>query len=68
MSIDALDITLDRGSLTAETRVGDQGNITLENADTLLLRNNSQITTNAIKSATGGNINLTAEGIAVLDV
>jgi filamentous hemagglutinin family protein len=67
LNIDALDITLDRGSLTAETRVGDQGNITLENADTLLLRNNSQITTNAMESATGGDINLTAEGIAVLD-
>ncbi len=67
LNIDALDITLDHGSLTAETRVGDQGNITLENADTLLLRNNSQITTNAMESATGGNINLTADGIAVLD-
>jgi filamentous hemagglutinin family protein len=67
LNIDAQDVTLNQGRLTAETRVGDQGNITLENADTLLLRNNSQITTNAMELATGGNINLTADGIAVLD-
>ncbi|MGL5832690.1 MAG: filamentous hemagglutinin N-terminal domain-containing protein [Waterburya sp.] len=67
LNIDAQDVTLNQGSLTAETKVGDQGNITLNNADTLLLRNNSQITTNAMESATGGDINLTAEGIAVLD-
>jgi filamentous hemagglutinin family protein len=67
LNINAQDVTLNQGSLTAETRVGDQGNITLNNADTLLLRNNSQITTNAMELATGGNINLTADGIAVLD-
>ncbi len=67
LGIDAQEITLDRGSLTAETRVGDQGNITLENTDTLLLRNNSQITTNATESATGGDISIESSGIALLD-
>lgn len=67
IGIDAQEITLDRGSLTAETRVGDQGNITLNNTDTLLLRNNSQITTNATESATGGDISIESSGIALLD-
>jgi filamentous hemagglutinin family protein len=67
LSIDAQDITLDKGSLTAETRVGDLGNISLNNADTLLLRNNSQITTDASAAATGGNITISAQGIAALD-
>jgi filamentous hemagglutinin family protein len=67
LSIDAQDITLDKGSLTAETRVGDLGNISLNNADTLLLRNKSQITTDASAAATGGNITISAQGIAALD-
>ena len=67
LEIDANSINLDRSSLNAETRVGDRGNITLNNADTLLLRNNSQITTNATESATGGDISISSEGIALLD-
>lgn len=67
LSIDAQDITLDKGSLNAETRVGNQGNISLNNVDTLLLRNNSQITTNAAAQATGGDISIDSEGIAALD-
>ena len=66
LSIDAQNVTLDGGSLTAETRAGDRGNISLENADTLLLRN-SQITTRAFESATGGNITLNSDGIVLLD-
>ena len=66
LKIEAQDVTLDRGSLTAETRTGDQGNITIDNADTLLLRNNSQITTNATELATGGNITITSKGIALV--
>ncbi|WP_019503632.1 filamentous hemagglutinin N-terminal domain-containing protein [Pleurocapsa sp. PCC 7319] len=67
LNIEAQNVTLDRGSLTAETRVGEQGNITLNNADTLLLRNNSQITTNAAELATGGDIFISSDGIALLD-
>ena len=61
LNIDTQEINLDRGSLTAETRAGNQGNITVDNANTLLLRNNSQITTNATEQATGGDITITAE-------
>ena len=67
LSIDAQDVNLNSGSLTAETTVGNQGNITLNNTDTLLLDNNSQITTNAIQSATGGDIAISSKGIALLD-
>ncbi|MDJ0741976.1 MAG: filamentous hemagglutinin N-terminal domain-containing protein [Xenococcaceae cyanobacterium MO_167.B27] len=66
LTIDAQNITLDRGILNAETRRGNQGNITINNADTLLLRN-SEITTNATESATGGNITIDSEAIALLD-
>ncbi|NOK70985.1 MAG: hypothetical protein GFH25_541266n34 [Chloroflexi bacterium AL-N10] len=67
LTINAKKITLDRGSLTAETRTGDRGNISLNNLDILLLRNNSQITTNASELATGGDITITADVIAALD-
>ena len=67
LSIEAQNIELDNGSLTAEIQTGNEGNISLDDADTLLLRNNSQITTNATGTATGGNITLDSEGIALLD-
>lgn len=66
-NINAGNVTLDGGTLTAATRVGDRGNITISNADTLLLRNNSEITTNATKQATGGDININSDTIALLD-
>jgi filamentous hemagglutinin family protein len=49
----------DQGSLSADTAAGDRGNITLT-TDLLTLRRNSQITTNATRTATGGNINIDA--------
>lgn len=67
LEIAATSINLDRSSLDAETTVGDQGNISLNNLDTLLLRNNSQITTNATELATGGDIFIGSEAIAALD-
>ena len=67
LNINAQDIVLDRGTLTAETQAGDKGNINLNNLDTLLLRNNSNITTNATKEATGGDININSKGIALID-
>ena len=39
ININARNVTLDRGNITAETREGDEGNINIDNADTLLLRN-----------------------------
>ncbi len=66
LRVSAAAITLrDQGSLSADTAAGDRGNITLQ-TDLLTLRRNSQITTNATRSATGGNINIdAADGFVV---
>ncbi|MDJ0680209.1 MAG: filamentous hemagglutinin N-terminal domain-containing protein [Xenococcaceae cyanobacterium MO_167.B52] len=63
----SIDIVLDNGSFTAETNKGDQGNITIRKAKTLLLDNQSEISTNATREATGGNINIDADVIGLLD-
>ena len=65
--INANVITLDRGGITTETRSRNGGNITLQNADLLLLLQNSRISTSAgIAQAggNGGNITLNANLIA----
>ncbi|WP_206815352.1 filamentous hemagglutinin N-terminal domain-containing protein [Chroococcus sp. FPU101] len=43
--------------LSADTTAG-EGNITLQVSNDTILRNNSQITTNATREASGGNINI----------
>jgi filamentous hemagglutinin family protein len=48
-------VSLDRGTITAASNGGDQGNIQID-SQLLLLRNGSRISTNALGSATGGNI------------
>lgn len=53
-------ILTDNGSLQALVVAGDQGNISLNARDFILLRNNSSITTNASSTASGGNISITA--------
>ena len=50
-------VQLSQSTIQAESRGGDQGNIELV-APVLLLRDRSQITTNATGEATGGNITL----------
>ena len=61
LDITADNISLDNQSfIEANTESGNQGNITL-NTQLLTLRNNSNITTNARGSATGGNITINAE-------
>ena len=67
IEVEANSIELDRGTIEAETIFGEGGNITLSKADTLLLRNNSAITTNATELATGGNITINSNGIALID-
>jgi filamentous hemagglutinin family protein len=53
------------GSLNAETRAGDRGNITI-NSDRILMRDNSRITTNAQNNATGGNITINTNTLVAL--
>ncbi|MBE9046940.1 filamentous hemagglutinin N-terminal domain-containing protein [Pleurocapsales cyanobacterium LEGE 10410] len=67
LEINTRNLLLDNGILTAETQAGDRGNININNASTILLRNNSQITTNATELSTGGDINLSSDVIAALN-
>ncbi|RAM50130.1 MAG: hypothetical protein C6Y22_18905 [Hapalosiphonaceae cyanobacterium JJU2] len=62
----AKDIRLDNNALiTAQTR-GGQGNITLNSRD-LILRRNSNITTNATGTVRGGNINISTGNLVALE-
>ncbi len=65
LQVTARSIRLDnQGALTAKTKAG-EGNITLQAQD-ILLRRNSEITTDATEAASGGNITL--EGLDTLAV
>ena len=67
LNITANEINIDhQGSLKAEVAAGTQGNIDLK-SDLLLLRNNSQITTDASGTATGGNITLETINLIALE-
>jgi filamentous hemagglutinin family protein len=58
LEVTASDIRLDRGTITAETRSGDFGNINLQASNFLVMRDNSNITVTAQGTATGGNIKI----------
>ncbi|MEH1906728.1 S-layer family protein [Nostoc sp.] len=64
LNITANNIFLDnKASLRSEVKGGSQGNIHLQANDVLLLRRDSNITTNATGTSTGGNIDITAGAI-----
>ncbi|MEQ9373026.1 MAG: S-layer family protein, partial [Coleofasciculus chthonoplastes F3-SA18-01] len=54
INIDIRSIFLDQGSISATSLSGEGGNINLKVAETLLLRNNSQISTRAGTESSGG--------------
>ncbi|MBD2680384.1 MULTISPECIES: filamentous hemagglutinin N-terminal domain-containing protein [Nostoc] len=60
LNITARYILLDEGSLTSNNKSGLGGNISLEVRDLLLMRRNSQISTNAEGNGDGGNIRINA--------
>ena len=62
LNINTGSILLDKGTLTSNSQSGEGGNITLQVRDLLLMRHNSQISTNAggDKTAAGGNIAINA--------
>ncbi|MCP6762700.1 MAG: filamentous hemagglutinin N-terminal domain-containing protein [Fischerella sp. CENA71] len=62
----AKDIRLDNRALITATTTGDQGNIFLNSRD-LILRRNSNITTNATGTATGGNIRIVTGNFVALE-
>jgi filamentous hemagglutinin family protein len=67
LNIQANLIRLDnQGTLRAETRAGDRGNINLQARDSLQLQRNSNITANAFGTATGGNVFINAATLAAL--
>ncbi|MEZ2280248.1 MAG: filamentous hemagglutinin N-terminal domain-containing protein [Microcoleus sp.] len=63
LEVTASDIRLDRGTITAETRSGDSGNVNLQVSNFLQMRNNSNITVTATGDATGGNININTRAL-----
>ncbi len=65
INIRAENIRLSEGSITANTLMGDRGNIVLD-ANQIQLRDGSEITTNA-ESTDGGNINIGTDSLTVLD-
>jgi filamentous hemagglutinin family protein len=60
LNINANSILLDRGNLISNSESGKGGNIGLQVRDLLLMRRNSQISTNAGGDKTGGNITIKA--------
>jgi large exoprotein involved in heme utilization and adhesion len=66
LQISANSIQLNNGSLRATTASGEGGNIFL-NSQTLQLRENSNISTEARGSGNGGNININSQIIAALE-
>ena len=63
LEIDAQSASLERGSIRASTLAGQGGNISLDIADNLTLRDESQISAAALGTANGGNININSDFI-----
>ena len=67
LEITAKSILLDGGAtFSAEVNAGDNGNIILD-SELILIRDRSNLTTNATGSATGGNITIDTELLVALD-
>jgi filamentous hemagglutinin family protein len=60
INITARSILLDQGTLTSNSQSGKGGNMALQVRDLLLMRRNSQISTNAGSDGDGGNITIKA--------
>ena len=63
LEVTASNIRLDRGTITAETRSGESGNINLQASNFLQMRDNSNITVTASGNARGGNININTRAL-----
>jgi filamentous hemagglutinin family protein len=66
LTVEANSIRLDNASLRAETRLGTQGNITINSPD-IQLRRGSQITTNSLDTGTGGNITINSNQLVAIE-
>ena len=63
LTVDAETVDLDRGNIRAITTAGEGGNIRLTVAKNITLRNESQISAQAVGDANGGNIDIDANFI-----
>ncbi len=63
IEVEANSLELERGTLQATTAFGEGGNITLQIADQLTLREESTISAQAFENANGGNITIDAQFI-----
>jgi large exoprotein involved in heme utilization and adhesion len=61
LTVTANDLRLNRGRLTAETNATEGANISLQNLNLLLMRNQSLISARAFNNANGGNISISAK-------
>jgi len=68
LTITASSIRLDQGRLTAETQAGSGANISLQDLDLLLMRNQSLISAQAFNDANGGDITIDAENSFIVAV
>ncbi|MEA5538339.1 filamentous hemagglutinin N-terminal domain-containing protein, partial [Limnoraphis robusta Tam1] len=66
LNIEANSIRLNNASLRAETRLGNQGNLTINSPD-IQLRRGSQITTNSLETGTGGNITINSNQLVAIE-
>jgi filamentous hemagglutinin family protein len=66
LNIEANYIRLNNASLRAETRLGNQGNITINSPD-IQLRRGSKITTNSLETGTGGNIRINSNQLVAIE-
>ncbi|OLT62610.1 beta strand repeat-containing protein [Moorena bouillonii] len=66
LDITASSIVLDQATLSAEVNAGDNGNINLD-SQVILMRDGSNITTNATGAATGGNITIDTDLLVALE-
>ncbi|KMW70163.1 hypothetical protein WN50_37420 [Limnoraphis robusta CS-951] len=66
LNVEANSIRLNQASLRAETRLGTQGNITI-NSREIQLRRGSQITTNSLETGTGGNITINSNQLVAIE-
>ncbi|WP_413167609.1 filamentous hemagglutinin N-terminal domain-containing protein [Capilliphycus salinus ALCB114379] len=66
LTVEANSIRLNQASLRAETRLGTQGNITLNSPD-IQLRRGSKITTNSLETGTGGNILINSNQLVAIE-
>lgn len=66
LEVEAATAVLNNGQLLASTQAGEDGNISLQIEDVLVLRDESRISAEAFNNADGGNVNIASSFIIAL--